>query len=345
MFILPDDPRWARALARTDHDFYHLPSYAEVCAREESGAEPLAYLFEDGEDAMLLPLLRRPVPGSTASDAVSPYGYSCPVFTAGADEDFQARALQAFVAEGAREGLISTFVRLHPLVQPSVPADPAGRWSVVTHGPTIALDTVEPEEAWFPRLSTNHRRNVRRLRRDGFTVRFDAPGDLEVFRRVYSETMDRVAAAGHYYFSEAYYDGLAAALGDRLLTAAVVSPDGDVAAAGLFVLTGTLGEYHLGGTAEAFLNVGPSKLMFVAVREEMGRRGASVLNLGGGAGAEEDSLFLFKAAFAGTRGTFRSLRVVHDEAAYAAETRRTSLALGEPEGRGAAHFPEYRRTS
>lgn len=345
MFILPDDPRWTRALARIKHDFYHLPSYVEVCAREDGEAEAVAYIFEDEENVMLLPLLRRRIPGASSSDAVSPYGYSSPVFTDRADEAFQTRALQAFVAEGADDGLVTTFVRLHPLLQPAVPDDSAGRWSVVTHGPTITLDTTEPEATWFPRLSSNHRRNVRRLRQDGFVVRFDAPGDVEVFRGVYSETMDRVAAAGSYYFSEAYFDGLAAALGDRLLTAVVVAPGGGVAAAGLFVLTGTLGEYHLGGTSDAFLNAGPSKLMFVAVREEMGRRGASVLHLGGGAGATEDSLFRFKAAFSGTRGTFRSLRVVHDEAAYAAENLRASRALGEAGESPSAHFPAYRRTS
>ena len=86
-FLTTDDPLWIQALELCEHDVYHLPAYASL----EAGwlkAEAMAFRFDTQRGVMLLPLLVRPTPSGKGLDAVTPYGYSSPVFTHGAHFEF-----------------------------------------------------------------------------------------------------------------------------------------------------------------------------------------------------------------------------------------------------------------
>jgi len=101
-------------------------------------------------------------------------------------------------------------------------------------------------------------------------------------------------------------------------------------------------EYHLGGTADAYLTAAPSKLMFDFVRSWAKFEGADILNLGGGVGSGSGPLLHFKAGFSRSRADYHTCRVTIDETRYAAlvEARRAALAPNVTVSRD--FFPEYR---
>ena len=68
-----------------------------------------------------------------------------------------------------------------------------------------------------------------------------------------------------YFFEDAYFEGLRDALG-KSLHLCVVEKDGVIAAAGLFVETDGIVQYHLSGTDDAFRTVQSTKLMLHFVR-------------------------------------------------------------------------------
>ena len=129
------------------------------------------------------------------------------------------------------------------------------------------------------------------------------------------------------------------ALAEQLHLCTVLAPDGTVASAGLFFEHDGIIHYHLGATAEEHLRRAPSKLMFDHVRRWGQERGARVLDLGGGVGGAEDSLFLFKAGFSPLRARFHTLRLVIDAERYARLTGAEHIA--DLSG----YFPAYRRPS
>ena len=341
-FVDPDNPAWTNALARLPHDFYHLPGYVALSGRWED-SRPTAFVYEAKGEVALIPLLVRQI-GDGLADAASPYGYPSPLFSG--CEAFQREALTAFAEAGRGAGLVSSFLRLHPILQPSLPegSGAAGEaWAVFEHGPTVALDLSEPHDAWLRRLSRNHCRNLRKLDRTGYTVRFSEPDDFVDYACVYAETMNRLEAAEHYRFTPAYFCELAGVLGDRLLFASVVSPDGETAAAGIFTCTGPIAQAHLCVSATNHLRAAPSKLLFVATRGEAARRGAQLLHLGGGHQARRDSLLQFKQGFAGQEHTFASARFVHRPDVYerlARERLHLAPAQALPES---DFFPHYRQ--
>lgn len=341
--IGPGDARWRDFLGCVRHDFYHLPEYVALSARQEGGT-PAAFWAEDGATALLVPLVLRPVPadlgpGSGWRDAATPYGYPCPLWRGpGPDADLD-RLLSAFRVTGSAAGVVCAFLRLHPLLPlPEGPLRSHG--DLVEHGRTIYLDLTRPPADLDRDTRANHLADVRRLVREGYRVRVDDWDQLDAFVAIYRETMAFRSADAFYFFDRDYFRDLRRCLGAHLHLCAVQGPDGDLAAAGLFTGVGELMQFHLSGTAGAHRRAGPAKLMLIHMRDWARERGLGFLHLGGGVGCREDSLAFFKQGFSSLRARFLTLRMVLDPTAYAVllDRRRDRVA-----GSGDGFFPAYRR--
>ena len=146
--LSPSAPQWADVLPRTDHDVYHLPEYVSLDANV-SGGTPAAFWYREEGHAFLLPLILRDIPDSDLRDAVSPYGYPGPVSDAShEDTAFWRRACDQMVETLGANGVVATFVRLHPLLP--VPLDVLdGAGAVIHHGETVSVDlSLSLEEMW-----------------------------------------------------------------------------------------------------------------------------------------------------------------------------------------------------
>jgi hypothetical protein len=329
----PDSPAWSAFLEASPHDFYHLPAYVALSA-EERGGEAAALLVRGAEGAMLLPLVIADIPGG-GRDAVTPYGYSGPLVSGGGSDLLRDALLEG--AERLRaEGLVSLFVRWHPLLGPE---PPDGVGTVVRHGDTVVVDLSRSHEELTRETRRDHRAGIRRAEAAGQRVVFDdAWARFDDFLRIYHETMRRVSAEDWYDFGEPYFRGLREALGERLHLV-TVDIDGDVAAAGLFVETCGIVEFHLSGTDARYLSAAPTKVLLHAVRAWAKDRGDRWFHLGGGLGAADDSLLLFKAGFSPLRSPFHTLRVVLRPDEY----RRLSGDEHADADPGSGFFPRYRR--
>ena len=113
--IEPTDRRWRDTLATIRHDFYHLPGYVSLESSRLGGTAMAAYVEQPGV-RLLLPVIRRAIPGSDAFDLVSPYGYPSPI--AQFEDVALLRGAFSAVVQTLRErGFVSMFVRLHPILE------------------------------------------------------------------------------------------------------------------------------------------------------------------------------------------------------------------------------------
>ena len=353
--LAPDDPRWMAFLAGTPHDFYHLPEYVKLCARQDGG-EPVAFWAEADGFACLAPLVLRPLPAGLEADpgwrdAGAPYGYPSPLLrpaapgpVPAASEAAMAAFLGAFRELGTARGIVSAFLRLHPLLPlPEAPFRAFG--TLVAHGSTVYLDLDRSPAELDRQTRVNHLADARKLERLGFRVLVDAWERLDDFIRVYDETMRLRAADPGYRFDRDYYLDLRRCLGDRLHLGLVQAPDGAVAAAGLFTRVDGLVQFHLSGTGDAHRRAGPAKLMLIHMRDWAQAAGAHRLHLGGGVGCREDSLAFFKQGFSKLRARFQTFRMVLDPDRYRHLARLAPGAqpAGADPGEPNAFFPVYRR--
>lgn len=345
-FIRPGDPAWGELLSQAlGYDFYHLPAYHEMAeARGEGEAVMCAY--RDGEYTIAMPLLLRRINDAqgiadcVGLDATSVYGYCGPIVS----QPPPARVVQRFQTEVRRaleeRNVVSVFSRLHPLL-PQIGCLHGLGW-LQPAGSTTSIDLRLAPQEQRARYRRNHKHGVNKLQRLGVACFADPDFQhLDHFIDLYQETMRRVGAGSYYFFDRAYFDRLRRALG-RHLHLYVCCHDGRAICGGLFVHTDEIVQYHLGGTDGGYLDWAPMKLLFDTVRRDFTGGGASRFHLGGGLGAQRDSLFHFKKGFGGDEHVFVLWKWVVQEAAYEELCRQR---FGDEQDGSGAFFPRYRMAS
>lgn len=344
VFLYPGDNRWSDFLRGVRHDVYHLPGYVALAARCEGGT-PVAFYECDGEDAMLVPLLLRRVPQGLCHegelwDAVSPYGYASPLFSRPDCSDACRRLMEVFIQVVRDQGFITLFLRLHPLLD-GLFQTLSSMGNLVEHGNTVSIDLRRSPEELYREISNNHRRGIRKLFKAGFHAVLDAWEYYPDFVRIYRQTMARVDADEFYFFKGRYFEDLRKVLKSDLHLCSVLSPNGELAAAGLFTVVDGILEYHLGGSRDDYLDFAPSKMMFDFMRIWGRVQGARYFHLGGGVGGRNDSLFAFKAGFSSRLTPFHTFRLVLNQNLYSllctTWKKQTGLYGNKPN-----FFPLYR---
>ncbi|MBS3909312.1 MAG: GNAT family N-acetyltransferase [Actinobacteria bacterium] len=345
-FVKPNDARWSRILRETRHDFYHLPEYIEFAAKHEGG-EPVVFYAEYGDDVFLAPLLLRGIPTELGRahglrDAATSYGYPSPILKSENRPASLLRFLRAFAQCAVEERIVTAFIRLHPML--SLPIDGLEKYGALfRHGQTVYIDLTLPSEQIWSQVRRDHRANLRKLDKSGFEAVMDDWDLYKPFMQLYRANMNRKDASDFYMFSDDYFQDLRESLGGGLHLCAVLSPAGDVAAAGLFVVTNKIVQFHLSGTADGYLKQAPAKMMLDHVWRWAKEAGNEVFHLGGGVGGNDDSLFKFKAGFSDCRADFYTYRMVLDKQKYGMLMNEHAEEFADSSNGDPHFFPGYRK--
>jgi lipopolysaccharide/colanic/teichoic acid biosynthesis glycosyltransferase len=341
-----DAAEWNDVLSKTrQRDFYHLPQYHRVAEQRGEGTAHLFVYSENGY-TIALPLLLRPVDANEPeglTDATSVYGYAGPVASHELPPESFLRSFQgALRDELSRARVVSVFSRLHPLIRQQEML--AGLGECVENGQTISIDLSLPGEEQRAHYKKDCRRRLHKLREAGFVCIRDRENRyLQEFVEVYHETMRRAGAQASYFFDRVYFEMLTREL-DEVSHLFVVLKDHHVAAAVICTSCDGIVQVHLGGTRDAFLKFSPTRLAVDTVRVWAKENGARALHLGGGVGAQQDSLFEYKASFSDRRHTFFTWRWilqsdVYQELCSEKERGNTASLLQHV---SAGYFPAYR---
>lgn len=325
-----DAPGWDELLERLGcADSYLLRGYVESARVLEGGRPVLLHLSDAGGD-VVFPLLVRELPSGGGFDVTTPYGYGGPVAT-GADPP-TPRFWELYGDWCRTVGVVTTFIRFHPLfanqrdARLAVQVEPLGR--------TVGWRLQVPD--LFGGMHPAHRRACRRATSAGVSVSTrEALDDFSAFAALYEVTMRRVGAADFYLFGEPYWDALVR-LGEQVVVFEA-EEGGEVLASALCFATPPWLHYHLGATADRGRELGASNLLFYEAASWARERGYERFHLGGGVGAQEDSLFTFKRRFdpGGDLLEFAVGKAVHDRDAYRALAGRNPDDLD-------GFFPAYR---
>lgn len=312
-------------------------------------------------------------------DLISPYGYPgiLPLKQLAVEETF--RAMSTFQTEAKAAGYICSFIRLHPFLNNWLLSEKHGMtdltylpaipdFSLCNHGTTLSIDIKglnlktsdhgAVAEHLMSSFSLNHRRNLRHLHHEGYSAVLNVWKFMPDFTQAYTATMIRRKAASKYLYTEEYFNRLRCITGQQLFFITVLTPDGEFCCGGLFSLFGRTMQYLFGATAETALRHSPAKLMMEESINLGIKKGAEVLHLGGGVGAEAtDGVFRFKQGFAHQRHAFHCLHFIHRPEIYhrlvqahnelLAENPRMLFAAEESltYGNNTRFFPSYRASN
>lgn len=280
-------------------------------------------------------LVAHEIPGSTASDLVSVYGYpdrfAVPNKTGAIDTD----ALLAQFGEAARgQGFIAAYLRLGlanetPALRSGTNASGISAIRVEV-GEVVAIDLTRSADD----LVAGYRKQLRYDLRKDHDLSIERSADIAVFHNIYTENMQRIGASSGYFFSADYLAALCELSGVELW---LVHDAEGVTAGGIFLQQGEINYYHLGATANRALAKSPLKLLLHNRITALAMSGPTRLILGGGRGGADDALLRFKRGFSRLTVPVHALRVILEPNTYA---DLSSLSVQPPSTTG--FFPHYR---
>jgi ribosomal protein S18 acetylase RimI-like enzyme len=350
------NPAWDDWLTDVPRDIYHTEGYHSY-SRGSGEGEPFLLVVGDRRRGLAWPYLLRQVSevehlaGSRATDVTSVYGYSGPLaWGCSPGDPFLAEAWSEVVGTWRSQGVVSAFTRFHPLLgnerlMSGLPApcdEPAAPGPVSTIGRTVSIDLTIGEEAARAEYSESLRRQLRNYRAAGLTTTLDENwADIATFARLYHETMARNGATDYYFFDTSDFLRLRELVGGCVYL--FVTRLGDtVGAAGLFTEYQGIVQEHLVAADQAMAHISPYKVLIDDVRAWARQRGNSVLHLGGGRGAREDSLFDFKSRFSHRRHPFYTGRWVLDPKTCGELVAASGLGTDGESTLESDYFPPYR---
>lgn len=316
-FLILDvnDSRWTEIISSCfQFDFYHTQSYSLL----EKEHKPLLCVAYQNNDFIAIPLIIRGIEGTDYYDCTSLYGYCGPVsnlpFESLSEEHIQffQSQLQDFFK---RKRLISAFSRLHPVINQNRVFENFGKINQINK--TVVIDLSLTEEEQYKQYRKNHRKNIEKLKEQGFVVSEATTIDeFDNFIRLYHDLMIRLKANQSYFFDREYFYNLLNNP-DFKMKLFLAKKDNEIAAGGLFSFCSNIMQAHLTCDNFNYRDKAPVKLVFDHARRIGNEYKMKYLHLGGGwQGSSDDSLFYFKAGFSEKTLMFSGWQLIVEESKY-----------------------------
>lgn len=336
--VVSSEKVWRDALDEVGgYDCYHTWDFHEL-SRKNGEGQPLLFLYKGKEGSIAWPLILRLFRARNKEwkDFTSAYGYPGPLVKGHITASDRAEWTRCIVRWCKEHAIVSIFSRLNPLIESASVLANLGE--IRTIGPTIPIDLREPIDVQRTKFRSSLKRGINKLEKMGAVCKeVDRFANLDEFMNIYEETMSLRDAKDYFFFSREYYEALFSAK-DFDARMYGVFLDGRMVCAGIFVYTGNIVQYHLGGTLSSFFGCAPSKLLHDKVRIYATEKGVEWFMLGGGVGGCDDPLLYFKSGFSRLKMPYKVANIIMDPVAY---EMLEGGAVAAAQARGMTMNPDY----
>ncbi|MFJ7416665.1 GNAT family N-acetyltransferase [Streptomyces sp. NPDC098077] len=341
-----DHAEWLRRWRDTpSREPFSHPAYCSLFAEEGIRATALAADFADG--SVLFPVLVKDLgrepwagPDDRRRDLSVPNGYGGP-FVAGTVSEQECAGFWRLVDGWAcQERLVAGDVRLSLHLDEVLPMR---GWETVHVSDNVVVDLRARADPCAG-FSSSLRRNIARAGRSD--VEIGQARDVvswEIFRKLYTETMNRREARSDYYFSAAFFAGLRSRFEDAGLFLAYDAA-GEALSGELFVTSPSRSYSLFSASSSRGLKVHANEAVKSEAIRHCADSGRDCYVLGGG-NAPDDGLFQYKLRFApqGRRAYYVGRRVFDRTSYDALVGERQRWALRKTGGPYVPdRFPAYR---
>lgn len=276
----------------------------------------------------VVPLIAKPLPKNCGPgfDAISPYDFCGPRLN-GEPAD---RVWPALCAWASEQGILAAFFRFHPFHGEPEAWRGFDGLEIAQSSQNVVIE-LNDTDMMLSACKATVPRDMKVAQRAGVTCEFCpiSPEGLDAFVSLYLQTMDQLGAADFYRFPRAFFDALAAELGDSCALA-TARWNGRIVACSLILLDGATAYYYLTGFDREARRARPMNLLVFEAACRLRKMGFERFHLGGGS----PSLLAFKERFGPGRVPYYVGRAVFDQTRYSDLTRGVQTDF----------FPAYRTT-
>jgi len=339
--VIKDKNEWRTLLSKVEHtDFYHTYDYHQLSKKE--GELPILLKYTDGSTIIALPFLIRDIENSDYKDLTSVYGYAGPIYISKDNNFDKAKFHKALKIFFSRQKIIAVFSRLHPFIEEKAPTL-VGLGDVVTIGKVVYIDLSKPLADQRALYNRRLRTYLNKSRKHCTVFEGYTDAHIKTFIRLYLNNMKRIGADESYLFNtEYYYDLLSSNEYDSKLMLCQHHETKDIIAGAIFIKTGHIVQYHLSGLDAAYFKLQPIKLIIDEMCKIATNEGFRYLNLGGGKGSKEDTLFRFKRKFSKNFKVFKIWKYIVNRPVYKTLTDNHLKTAVKDNELHLGFFPAYR---
>lgn len=224
-------------------------------------------------------------------DFETPYGYGGPLCDSAIPESSQMNFLRDINEYAYKHGIVSQFVRFHPLLM-NHEAAPFIFETRYLHD-TIFIDTESPEVI-MKNMDSKNRNMVRKAIKNGVIIERRSIDQYQDFLPIYVETMEKDDAEDYYFFEEVYFKAQLELKDNACIFYAML--EGKPIAVAIMYYNDRFIHYHLSGTHTEYRKYAPSNLLLYETACWASAKGIKKFHLGGGI-TQDDNLFGFKKQF------------------------------------------------
>lgn len=324
-----------------DKDIYFTEEYCRIYELNGDGKLE-TFRFQGEEGRVEYNFLKREIPIKCGEeiyfDISTPYGYGGPLFSDYSDDEglelLKKNFEKSFSEYCSREGIVSEFIRFHPLVKNHEFLK--GIVDVSYNRHTVCLET-ENEKKILENLTSTCRNRIKKSFQADFTIKIER--DIENFYNLYIETMDKNSAQNYYYFSREFFQNTMDLLGEGAKIFSAYLGDEPVSSI-LIIHRDQYMHYHFVGSSYKYRDLSANNRLIFEAAKWGSENGKRYFHLGGGHLGDEDSIYHFKSTF--TKGEPREFYIgkkIHNEKIYnqLVELRNMEGTIENP-----GYFPLYR---
>ena len=324
-------------------DIYFNPEYGKLCELIEEGT-CCQYILNSDAGTIRNQYIKREAPyiidGQKFFDIVTPYGYGGPVIEKCTDRNSLIQEYEKdFARYCAENNIICEFIRFHPIICNYKDFGAIYQTEYSRH--TVGTNLEEFDDPVQSEFGKSARREVRKAEAAGVNCIINPhPEQLEDFRRLYEETMDRNNAGSMYYFPDEYYKGLTTTLRENVLEIQAVYQKETIASE-IYFISNRIMHAHLLGSSYKLLEIGGGAILEATAARWGKEHGYKYIHHGGGrTSAEDDPLYLYKKKFGKhTEFDFYTGKRIWNENIY---NQILSLRTAEGKPINPVYFPAYR---
>jgi hypothetical protein len=256
------------------------------------------FVYESGEYFYTNPFIIRTIESICGEllhvpiiDLESPYGYGGPISTSH-DSKFIYEADKAFLSWCKEIGVVSEFLRFHPLL---CTQNFAGAGTEVEFNRLTYSITINESTSPIQHFKGTARNRVRGALQSGLYVQeINLKDNIAQFKTLYLAAMERKGALSFYNFSNLYFEKLTHYDPEKLLLLSVNDSVG-IISMGLFLVGPNGMHYHLGASYNRSRHSGAFNLLMSYAVELAMKKNLKWIHLGGGlSNNESDTLSRFK---------------------------------------------------
>jgi len=323
-----DRVRWralVESLPESSQDIHYTPEYQMVY--EQTYGYKIALLVCQIDDNTLIQVVvRRPLAEPVLSeksaghfDLESVYGFGGPLSLNPLSEKVALQYAKAFSEYNLRQGAITEFCVLHPLLQSEQIACLPIALERFVRKYCVYLDLSEPYHILWKNIEERQRKAIAVARRKGLRVRKVQLNNLNIgcFQNMYLSTMSRVNANSSWHFPDNYFTNCRDYLGESKVSLFAAELDGKAISYFFLIHEFETCYYHFAAGDPAYNAYNPSSLLMFDTLLWAKAQGLKYFFLGGGRTAEEDdSLFRFKSSFSEKTAPLNSYQRIFNSQLY-----------------------------